>query len=31
VPASTTVPLPRIVALGIETTTGRELLAIPIG
>jgi hypothetical protein len=31
VPASTTVPLPRIAALGIETTTGRELLAIPIG
>lgn len=31
VPASTTVPLDQIAALGVETTTGRELLTIPIG
>jgi hypothetical protein len=31
VPASTTIPLGQIAALGIETTTGHELLAIPIG
>jgi hypothetical protein len=31
VPASTTVPLGQIAALGIETATGHELLAIPVG
>jgi len=31
VPASTTVPLDQIAALGVETASGRELLAIPIG
>ena len=31
VPTSTRVPLDQIAALGVETTTGRELLAIPIG
>jgi hypothetical protein len=31
VPASTTVPLGQIAALGIETMTGHKLLAIPIG
>jgi hypothetical protein len=31
VPASTTVPLGQIAALGIETTAGDEVLAIPVG
>jgi hypothetical protein len=31
VPASTTVPLGQIAALGIETTAGHEVLAIPVG